>query len=285
MSKRLYISADIEGIAGVVAGNHLMPGGFEYEQARQWMTAEVTAACNAAFESGIDEIVVSDSHGNGQNILLDELPDNVQLVRSQPRPLIMMEGIDVGKYLGALFIGYHTGATDMRGVLAHTLHGGAISEMRINGKVASETTLSALTATHFGVPVIMASGDDAYVEHAQKELAGPDHPLETVTTKWAYSFTSARMIKPTTVQKNIGEAVKRAIKNLDNPQHFPIATLPDEMILEVRCMQRNAVELLDYLPNIERIDSHSFRYIGKDIVEICKVLRFILKSGALTLKA
>jgi len=60
---------------------------------------------------------------------------------------------------------------------------------------------------YFGVPVIMASGDEAYVEHAQEELAGPNHPLETVTTKWAYSFTSARMIKPATVQKNTGEAL------------------------------------------------------------------------------
>ena len=285
MSNRLYISADIEGIAGVVNGNHLMPGGFEYEQAREWMTAEVVAACNAAFESGIEEIVVSDSHGNGQNILLDKLPDNVQLVRSQPRPLIMMEGIDIGEYIGALFIGYHTGGSDLRGVLAHTLHGGAISELRINGRVASETVLSALTAAHFKVPVIMVSGDDAYVEHAEKELAGPHHPLETVTTKWAYSTTSARMIKPNTVQAKIGEAVKRAILNTQNPENFPIPELPEEIVLELQCLQRQAVELIAYLPYVERLDAYTFKFVAKDMVEACKFLRFVLKSGALTLKA
>ena len=85
--KSLYISADIEGIAGVVNVNQCIPGQFEFEQAREWMTAEVVAACDAAFASGIDEIVVSDSHGNGQNLLLDKMPENVQVVRSWPRPL------------------------------------------------------------------------------------------------------------------------------------------------------------------------------------------------------
>ena len=124
MSNRLYISADIEGIAGVVNGNYLMPGSFEYKQAGEWMTAEVAAACNASFEGGMEEIVVSDSHDNGQNILLDRLPDNVQLVCSQPRPLIMMEGIDIGDYVDALSTGYYTGGGDLRGVLAQTMQGG-----------------------------------------------------------------------------------------------------------------------------------------------------------------
>ena len=183
--KRLYISADIEGTGGVVSGEHTTPAGFEYHQAREWMTAEVNAAADAAFACGIDEIVVSDSHGNGQSLLLEKLPDNMQVVRSWPRPLCMMEGVDVGEYVGAMLIGYHSGVSDMRGVLAHTLHGGAISEVRLNGKVASETVISAATAAHFGVPLILVSGCDAYIEHAESVLEG----VEGVVTKWAYSLT------------------------------------------------------------------------------------------------
>ena len=104
MSKRLYISADIEGIAGVVSTEHMTPAGFEYQQAREWYTAEVNAACEAAFNNGIDEIVMSDSHGNGQSLLIDKLPDNVQLVRSWPRPLCMMEGVQEGKFVGEISI-------------------------------------------------------------------------------------------------------------------------------------------------------------------------------------
>ena len=273
--KRLYISADIEGVAGVATMEHLTPKGFEYNQAREWMTAEVVAAADAAFDSGIDEIVVSDSHGNGQSLLLEKLPDNMQVVRSWPRPLSMMEGVDVGDYVGAMLIGYHSGASDMRGVLAHTLHGGAISEVRLNGQVASETVISAATAAHFGVPVIMVSGCDAYIEHAQSVLEG----VEGVVTKWSISRTSARMLKPSLAQAAIGEGVKAALSRLDSFSPKPIAG-PIET--DIVCTNRTAPELFAYLPNVERIDAHTIRFVGKDMVEVSKFLQFAAFSGALT---
>jgi D-amino peptidase len=275
--KRLYISADIEGTAGVVSGDQCMPGQFEYEKAREWMTAEVIAACEAAFNSGIDEVVVSDSHGNGQNLLLDKMPDNVQVVRSWPRPLCMMEGIDLGNYVGAMLIGYHSGASDMRGVLAHTLHGGAIAEVRLNGNVASETVISAATAAHFGVPLLMVSGDDAYIEHAQSVLPG----VEGVVTKWAHSWTSARMLLPRDVQRQIGTSTTSVLARLDE---FNAVPLPDTITVDMRLLSRKGAELLDFLPMIERTDSHSIRFVGKDMVEVSKVLGFLLASGAITPK-
>ena len=91
---KIYISADMEGVAGVVGQEQLTTQGFEYHQFREFMTAEVGAAIEAARNAGAIEFVVSDSHGNGQNLLMDKLPQDIQLVRSWPRPLCMMEGID-----------------------------------------------------------------------------------------------------------------------------------------------------------------------------------------------
>ncbi len=273
-SKRLYISADIEGVAGVVSAEQLSPAGFEYGQAREWMTAEVVSACNAAFASGIDEVVVSDSHGNGQSLLLDQMPDKVQVVRSWPRPLCMMEGVQEGDYVAAMLIGYHAGASDLRGVLAHTLYGTAISEVRLNGQVASETVISAYTAAHFGVPLIMVSGDDAYIEHAQSVLPG----LEGVVTKWASSHTSARMLLPRVAQANIAQGVQAALARLET---FQAQRLPDNIELDVVCVKRKAAELLDYLPNVERLDAYTIRFVGKDMLEVSRFLQFLLASGVL----
>ena len=275
MIKRLYISADIEGVAGVVNKEHMSPAGFEYQQAREWYTAEVTAACNAAFENGIDEIVISDSHGNGQSLLIDKLPDNVQVIRSWPRPLCMMEGIQEGPYVAAMLIGYHAGASDLRGTLRHTLHGGAITEVRLNGQVASETVISAATAAHFGVPVIMVSGDDAYIDHAQSVLPN----VEGVITKWATSFTSVRTLMPRVAQQHVAE---RAVNALSRLNDFKAEKLPDDIVLEVVCLQRKAAELLDYLPNIERTGAYTIKFVGKDMIEIAKFLQFLLASGSLT---
>jgi D-amino peptidase len=273
--KRLYISADIEGVAGVVSGQHTMPAGFEYQQAREWYTAEVIAVCEAAFEKGIEEVVVSDSHGNGQSLLIDKLPDNVQLIRSWPRPLCMMEGVEVGDYVGAMLIGYHSGASDMHGVLAHTMHGGAIHEVRLNGEVASETVISAATAAHFGVPVIMVSGCDAYIDHAQSVLPG----VEGVVTKWTSSHTCARMLKPVVAQANIAAGAIAALSRLDS---FTAKPLPNQIEAEIDCISRRGAELFAYLPNVERLSAHTIRFVGKDMVEVSKFFQFAIASGALT---
>lgn len=276
--KRLYISADIEGIAGVVSGEHTNPAGFEYHQAREWMTAEVVAACKAAYKCGVDEIVVSDSHGNGQGLLLDKMPSNIQVVRSWPRPLCMMEGIDVGEYVGAMLIGYHSGASDFRGILAHTLHSGAINEVCINGYPASETVISAATAAHYGVPIILVSGDDAYIEHAQSIL--PE--VIGVVTKWSSSFTSARTLMPSAAQLAIADGVDLALSRLPV---FIATPLKDDITVEISCQRRNGAELMSYLPGIERIDSHKFRFVGRNMIEVSKVLQFMIASNVLTMKA
>src|SRR6185436_18404567 len=104
--RRIFISADMEGIAGVVTNEQLGPPGFEYGRFRELMTEEVNAAIAAAREAGAVEFVVADSHGNGQNLLVDKLPRDVTLVRAFPRPLGMMQGIDE-TFDGVVFIGYH----------------------------------------------------------------------------------------------------------------------------------------------------------------------------------
>src|SRR5881398_2650775 len=104
--RKIFISVDMEGITGVVEPAQLGPEGFEYQRAREWMTGEVNAAIAGARDTGPAEIVVCDSHGNGQSVLIDKLPDDVRVVRGFPRPLEMMQGIDES-FSAALFIGYH----------------------------------------------------------------------------------------------------------------------------------------------------------------------------------
>ena len=105
-ARKIFISVDMEGISGVVQPAQLGPDGFEYQRAREWMTGEVNAAINGIRDSGPAEIVVCDSHGNGQSLLIDKVPDDVRIVRGFPRPLEMMQGID-DSFSAAMFIGYH----------------------------------------------------------------------------------------------------------------------------------------------------------------------------------
>ena len=168
--KKIYISADLEGVVGAVTGEQLGPGGFEYNRFREFMTGEVNAAIKAARAAGATEILVADSHGNGQNLLIEKLPKDVKLIRSWPRPLGMMEGID-SSFDGVIFTGYHSSTDNMDGVRAHTFSSARLTSVKVNGKVMSEGSWNAAVAGEFGVPVIMIAGDDAAVNEV-KALIG-----------------------------------------------------------------------------------------------------------------
>ena len=100
---KVYISVDMEGIAGVVTGDQLIPGGFEYERFRRFMTDEAVAAVRGAQAAGATEVVVSDSHGNGESLLIELFPKDVRIVRSWPRHGEMMAGLD-SSFAAALFV-------------------------------------------------------------------------------------------------------------------------------------------------------------------------------------
>jgi D-amino peptidase len=264
---KIYISADMEGVVGVVTGEQLGPQGFEYARFREFMTQEVNAAIEGAMAAGATEIVVSDSHGNGQNLLIEKLPPTVWVVRSWPRPLGMMQGIDE-TFAGAIFIGYHTGTTNLQGVRAHTLSSARLTDVRLKGVSVSEAGLNAAIAGHFNVPVIMVSGDDAVV----KETSALIGNIEGAIVKWASGFHSAKTMTPAASYELIRETARRAVSRIRDFKPYKLSA-PIE--LEVRFKNYRPAEVLSYLRIVERPDAHSVKFVGKDMIEISKFLTFI----------
>jgi D-amino peptidase len=264
---KIYISADMEGVVGVVTGEQLGPQGFEYNRFREFMTAEVNAAIQAAFESGATEVVVSDSHGNGQNLLIEKLPKNVTLVRSWPRPLMMMQGIDE-TFAGAIFIGYHSATTNPSGVRAHTISSARLADVQLQGVSMSEAGINAAIAGQFNVPVIMVSGDDAVVKETTALLGS----IEGAVVKWNYGFHSAKTMMPEAANDLIREKVKKAMSRI---KEFKPYKLQQPIRLDVRFKNYRPSEVLSYLSIVERTDAHSIRFTGKDMIEVSKFLEFI----------
>jgi D-amino peptidase len=267
-SLKIYISADMEGIAGAVTDAQLGPGGFEYQRFREFMTAEVNAAIDAARAAGATEILVSDSHGNGQNLLIDKMPSDVMIVRSWPRELSMMDGID-DTFDGVIVIGYHASTANTRGVRAHTMSSANITDFRLNGKSMSEGSMNAAIAGQFGVPVIMVSGDDVAVAETQVIVGD----MEGAVVKWARGFHSAKTLTPEAAQEVIRTRTASAVSRIDEFEPYVLET-PIEVELTLKHYQ--PVELLAYLPNIERVNSHTVRFTAEDMVEVSKFLTFIL---------
>jgi D-amino peptidase len=265
---KVYISADMEGIAGVVTGEQLGPPGFEYERFRGFMTNEVLAAIEGARAAGATEILVSDSHGNGQNLLIERFPKDVQIVRAWPRPLAMMQGIDAS-FDAVLFVGFHSSTTFPEGVRAHTMSSANFADVRLNGVSVPEAGLDAAIAGHYGVPVAMISGDDAAVREAQALLG----PIEGAVVKWNYGFHSARTLTPEASCDRIREAAKNALGRLSAMKPYALKT---PVTLDVRFKSYRPSEVLAYLPIVERTDAHAIRFRGKDMLETIRFLEFLL---------
>lgn len=247
---RLYISADIEGIVGVVTREQTLPSGFEFQAARIWMTDTVVAAAEAAFEMGVDEVVVSDSHGAKQNIIIDRLPRRVQLVRGKPRMLDMVSGIEVGSYGGAMFLGWHTGSTHLSGVLGHTMRGLVVREIQVNGRVVSEAG--------FYHPLIGISGDADFVSET-RELVGD---VEAAVVKWAYGHLSARSMVPADAHAEVAAMTRRALGRIET---FKPYRIEGEITLDVSFKHRPPAEVLSLLPMVERLDAYTIRTVLPDM--------------------
>ena len=264
---KVYVSADMEGVAGVVTGDQLGPPGFEYERFRGFMTNEVLAAIEGARAAGATEFLVSDSHGNGENLLIERFPKDVQIVRSWPRPLAMMEGVD-GTFAAALFVGYHASTTNPQGVRAHTMSSAHLADLRLNGVSMPEAGVNAAIAGHFGVPVAMISGDDAIVKEAGALLG----PVSSAVVKWSLGFHSARTLTPEAACDAIREAARRAIVERAGRKPYVVAT---PVTLDLRFKNYRPAEVLAYLPVVERTDAHAIRFRGKDILEVSRFLEFV----------
>lgn len=257
----------MEGVVGTVTPDQLTPAGFEYQRFRDFMTKETLAAINAAKEMGATEILVSDSHGNGENLLIEQFPKGVRIVRSSVRPLGMMAGID-STFDAVCFVGYHASTHNVHGVIAHTFSSAHFTRIAINGREMSEASFNAAIAGFFGVPVVMMSGDDAAIKEVRAQIGN----IEGAETKKTLGFNSAITLTPEASYEVIGNKVRAALGRLGD---FKPYSIPGPLTLDLTFKNYRPAEILAYLHSVQRTDSHSIRFVGKDIIEIADFLAFL----------
>lgn len=177
--KKIYVSADIEGIWGNSNPVYTMRGGAEYEEYRKNMIHEVNLVIDLLFKNGADEVVVNDSHGNMDNLLPSEMDPRASFIISNGayKEYGMMEGLDE-TFSGVCLIGYH-GKANSEGVMSHTNWGAMIHDIRIDGVSMGESGINACLAREFGVPVILIAGDSALKKQVKSEFLEDAYFVQT----------------------------------------------------------------------------------------------------------
>ena len=180
---RVLISVDMEGAAGVVDSDDVRPGEGAYEHNRGLLTAEANAAVRGVYASEPGaQVLVTEAHGPFRNLVPEQLDRRAELLRGKPKPDGMLAGLGDGVD-AALFIGYHGKAGTPRSVLAHTIHGGVVADVRCDGRSLGELGLNATLAAHRGVPAVLVSGDDSVAAEAA-QVAPAMHTV-VVKRPWA----------------------------------------------------------------------------------------------------
>jgi D-amino peptidase len=258
----VFISADIEGVDGVMATTHQSTEGADFKLACQWMTAEVNAAVEGAIEGGAERIVVKDSHNTATNIELDKLHPAAELISGWGPLRSMVEGID--RSFNALFlIGYHARAMTTEATLAHTWSSHVL-ELLINGQPLGEVGWAAAFAGHFDVPLALVTGDDKLVAQTAQEVPAGFHH---VVTKYGMAFTAARMRPVDQVREEIRLTAAKATANAKSLHAFK-PKLP--AAVRIRFRHWEGLDACEAVPNVQRLSVDTFEFRAADVIEAQK---------------
>lgn len=252
----VFISVDMEGMAGIVHLHQVMRGMPEYERSCRLMTAETNAAIAGARRAGATRIVVNDSHGDMRNFLLDELDEGVEVISGGDKPFSMGAGLDPS-FEVAFFVGYHASVGSERAIMDHTYGGRTIYAMRINGRPQSETTLNAALAGAYGVRTALITGDRTTVAEATAALPG----IEGVVVKEALGRQAARSLHPLEACRRIEQGAFAAYKQRETR---PLYQPSGPFSLEIDWMNASMADLCVQIPEVERAGGRTVRYQSAD---------------------
>lgn len=263
--KKVYISADIEGVCGLTNWDETEVGLGRFEEFKTRMTREVVAACEGAFEAGAEEVLVRDAHDSARNLVATELPSNTKLIRGWGgHPYMMMQELD-NSYDAALLIGYHAAGGSDGSPLAHTMTNTRAHSLFINGRRASEMYINYLIACRENVPVSFISGDLAICKEATETIAG----VAAVAVKEGIG-ASTISLHPLEAVSQIREAVKVSLL----PDNLPVAgTVPEHFDVTIHYVNGALAYEASFYPGAELIEPTVVRFTSDDYFD---VLRFYL---------
>lgn len=264
---KIFISADIEGVNGIITWDETEPQYAAYDYFRKQMTKEVQNACLGANAAGANEIFIKDAHDTARNLILDAFPENAKVHRGwEGCPCSMMAGLDKS-FDAVLFIGYHSPASSDGNPLAHTMNTKNLY-VKINGKVASEFYINALYASYIGVPIAFLSGDKRLTELVKEE----NKNITTVVTKEGVHGAVVSQ-SPSVTNEKIKKKVQEALSQ-DLRKNF--VELPKHFNMEIAYKHFKDAYNASFYPGCKLLNENTVSFETDDYYEVLRAMKFIL---------
>jgi D-amino peptidase len=261
---KVFVSVDMEGIAGIAHLRQVWRGTEEFPAARELMTGEANAAVAGAFDGGATAVLVNDSHGDMYNLLPDAMDPRAEVLIGSPKPDSMMQGFGPD-FSVALFVGYHAMAGTQAAVLDHTYSGRLLYEVRLGGEPVTEAELNAAFAGTHGVPVGLVTGDDKACAQAEKAIPG----IRSVVVKEGYGRGVARSLHPSVAREAVRAAAAESVRGAGDLQPY---RLEPPFVLEADVANTSAADLCSLAPGTERTGPRTVRFETQDYREAFRCL-------------
>ena len=249
---KVYISADMEGISGVVDREDTTIGGRGYERARRLLTAEVNAVVAGALEAGATHVLVNDAHSTMRNLIVEDLVPGAEVIQGSLKRGCMMEGLDQS-FDAVFFLGYHSRAGDPIGVMNHTMWSGGIQNLVLNGEPVGEIAVNAAYAGQMGVPVALVTGDQTAVDEA-KALLGD---VESAIVKEALGRLTAKLSHPSVGRDRVRLAARVAVERAMDFQPYVVET---PVAMGIEFTSSAMAEVCSWIPTVEKVSPRTVRF-------------------------
>jgi D-amino peptidase len=253
---KLYISFDMEGVAGIVDWDQCRPGGLGYPAGCRLLLEEVNAAIDGAIAGGADEIVCNDAHGLMNNVPIDELHGEAVYIAGRHKPLYMMQGMDASVDAVA-FVGYHGSISGESAILSHTYNPSVISRATLNGVEVGESGINSLVALAFEAPIVLVTGD----RQTATELQPWSPKAQAVVVKESISRYAAANLHPARARAQIAAAARLAVEGMGDVP-LPAVSLP--LRLDVELQDADMAEVASWVKGVERTDRRHVVIEGDD---------------------
>jgi D-amino peptidase len=272
---KLYVSSDMEGVAGVCSWEQIdaRTPHPEYAIFQRHYTLEVAAAIDGARSAGATDVLVNDSHGPMRNLLFDDLPADIRVIFGNRKPFSMVQDAD-STFGGAFFIGYHGAIGDANAVLCHTYTPSVIYEARINGTICSEATINAGLLGHYGVPVLLVTGDRTTVEGVRSQMPW----VVGAIVKESIGNAAADSMTPGAARAAIRAAASEAVARRHEARPYVVEP---PIALDVQLAKAEQADLVEMIPRFVRTGPRSVRFVADAFPDIFKAFVATFRMGAL----
>lgn len=262
---RVYLSVDLEGIAGISHDAPTGRGDDGYPAAVELMVGEANAAIEGAYAGGATDVLVNDSHGMMFNLTAATLDRRAVLLQGQ-KAWSMVQGAGGAAALPgeepfevALFVGYHAMAGDPGGVIAHT-YSSAPTSTSLNGRRGGETAINAAVLGAWGVPVGLVAGDDRLADEVETWLPW----AERVIVKRAAGWRAAASLHPEAARDALRAGAERAVSRARHGELQPLV-VDTPVTLEIEYRNGGEADHAAVAPPAERFGDRGVRVVAPDM--------------------